>query len=51
MQLTKKIGVLLLGIFLILSGLIPIIKLSFEGLHIIMGLLAIVAGAFLLVDK
>ncbi len=51
MKLTKKIGMILLGVWLILMGLIPILKISFEGRDIIMAILAIVAGAFILVDQ
>jgi hypothetical protein len=51
MRLTNKIGVLLLAIWLIVWGLTQVLKLSFEGMHIVMGILAIVAGAFLLVDR
>ena len=50
MKLTKKIGVILLAVWLILFGLFPIIKLTFEGQAIIMGLLAIAAGVCLLLD-
>ena len=48
MKLTKNLGMLLLGIWLILSGLIPLLHLSFEGLYILMSVLAIAAGAFIL---
>jgi hypothetical protein len=51
MKLTNKIGVLLLAIWLILYGLAAILKLSFEAMPIVMGILAIIAGALLLVDR
>jgi hypothetical protein len=51
MKLTNKIGVLLLAIWLILTGLIAVLTLTFQGMHIVMGILAIVAGAFLAVDR
>jgi hypothetical protein len=51
MKFTKRIGMLLLGIWLILTGLIPMIHLTFEGLPLLMGVLAIAAGAFILVDR
>jgi hypothetical protein len=51
MKLTNKIGVLLLAIWLIVYGLAAIIKLNFEGMPIILGILALVAGAFLIVDR
>jgi hypothetical protein len=51
MKITKKIGVILLSVWLILTGIIPLIKLNFEGLPILMAILAIAAGALLLVDR
>lgn len=51
MKITKKIGVILLAAWLILSGVIPLLKLSFEGLPLLMGILAIAAGVLLLVDR
>ena len=41
----------LLGVWLILSGLINIINLSFAGLGLLMGLLALVAGILLLLGR
>jgi len=51
MKLTKNIGMLLLGIWLIIEGLIPILNFSFSGLGTIMGILAIAAGAFILLGR
>ena len=48
MKLTKNIGMLLLGIWLILNGLIPLLNLYFSGLGTLMAILAIAAGAFIL---
>jgi hypothetical protein len=42
---------LLLAIWLILWGLIEVLSLSFSGLWLIMGLLAIVAGVFILLER
>ncbi len=50
MKLTKNIGMLLLGIWLILEGLIPLLNLSFSGLGTLMEILAIAAGAFILLE-
>jgi hypothetical protein len=47
----KNIGLLLLAIWLILTGLIALFSLSFNGLGIIMGLLAIAAGIFILIGR
>jgi hypothetical protein len=44
MRLPKRLGMILLGIWLILYGLIAIFGLSFSGLPIVMGILAIIAG-------
>lgn len=51
MKLTSSIGMLLLGVWLILSGAIPLLNLGFNGAGTLMAVLAIVAGAFLLVGK
>lgn len=50
-RFTKNIGMLLLSIWLILYGLIALFSLSFNGLGIIMGLLAIAAGIFILIGR
>jgi len=51
MQLNKNLGMLLAGIWLILTGLIPLLSLSFSGLGTLMALLAIVAGALIVVGR
>ena len=51
MKLATSFGMLLLGIWLILTGLIPLLKLNFEGLSMIMAVLAIAAGALILMNK
>lgn len=51
MQPTKNLGMLLLGIFLIITGLVPLLELSFSGLGTIMAVLAIAAGALIIVGK
>jgi hypothetical protein len=51
MHITHNIGFLLLAIWLILTGLIALLGLSFAGLGIIMGILAIAAGIFILIDR
>ncbi len=50
-NLTKNLGMILLGIWLILTGLIPLLHLNFEGLSLIMAILAIVSGALILFDR
>jgi hypothetical protein len=51
MKITKKLGWLLLGIWLVLSGLISLFGLSFTGLGTIMAILAIAAGLLILVER
>jgi hypothetical protein len=47
MKLTKNLGMLLLGIWLIVTGLISLLNLSFSGLGFITALLAIAAGVLI----
>jgi hypothetical protein len=51
MKITKNIGMLLLSIWLILYGLIGLLKFSFAGLDVIMAILAIAAGIFILLGR
>lgn len=51
MKFTKNLGMSLLGIWLIMYGLIPLLNLSFSGLSTLMAVLAIAAGALLLVGR
>ncbi len=51
MRLPKNLGFLLLGIWLILTGLIELLHFSFSGLPIVMAILAIAAGALILFHR
>ena len=51
MRLTRNIGMLLLAIWLVLTGLIPLLKLSFSGLGTVMAILAIAAGVLIVVGR
>jgi hypothetical protein len=51
MKITRNIGFLLLAIWLILTGLIALLSLSFAGLGVIMAILAIAAGIFILLGR
>lgn len=51
MKLTRNAGMLLLGIWLILTGLIPLLRLSFSGLGTLMAVLAIAAGALIALGR
>jgi hypothetical protein len=47
-KVTKSLGMILLGIWLILTGLIPVLKLNVSGMPTIMEVLAIAAGVLIL---
>ena len=48
MKLTKNLGMLLLGIWLILTGIMPLLNLRFSGSGTLMAILAIAAGILIL---
>jgi hypothetical protein len=50
MKLTHSLGMLLLAVWLILTGLIPFVP-ALGGLGIIMNVLAVIAGLLLLVGR
>ena|SRR5688572_4424887 len=50
-RLTRNLGMLLLAIWLILTGLMPLLSLSFQGVGTIMAILAIAAGVLLLIGR
>lgn len=51
MKLTQNLGMLLLAIWLILTGLIALLSFSFQGLGLIMALLAVAAGVLILIGR
>jgi len=51
MKVTRNIGMLLLAIWLILTGLIPLLNFSFSGLGTVMAVLAIAAGIFIIIGR
>jgi hypothetical protein len=51
MKLTRNLGMLLLGIWLILTGLIPLLNLGLSGLSTLMAILAVAAGALILTGR
>jgi hypothetical protein len=51
MKLIKNIGFVLTGIWLILTGLVPLLNFGFSGLGTLMAILAIAAGVFILLGK
>ena len=50
-KMTRNLGMQLLGLWLILTGLIPLLNLSFSGLGTLMAVIAIAAGALILVGR
>lgn len=51
MKATKNLGMLLLGSWLIATGLVPLLNLSFSGLGTLMAVVAIAAGALIIVGR
>jgi hypothetical protein len=51
MKFTRRLGFLLLGIWLILTGLMPLFHLNFSGLGTIMAILAVAAGVLILLER
>jgi hypothetical protein len=51
MGLTKSLGMLLLGIWLILTGLLQIVNIGIPEVGLILSLLAIAAGVLILLGK
>jgi hypothetical protein len=51
MKFTKNLGMLLLAAWLILTGLISLFAFSFQGLSLVMGILAIAAGVLILLGR
>ncbi len=51
MNITKNAGMLLLAIYLILVGLIGVFGINLGQLHIVVPLLALIAGGLILIGK
>ncbi len=51
MKITRRLGTLLLAIFLILYGLVSLFHFSFTGIDLIMGILALAAGILILLER
>jgi hypothetical protein len=51
LRLTRNLGMLLLAIWLILTGLMPLLNVSFSGAGTIMAILAIAAGVLILIGR
>jgi len=50
-RMPNNLGILLLAVWLILTGIIPLFNLTFSGLSIIMAILAIVSGVLLILNR
>jgi hypothetical protein len=51
LRLTKNLGMILLGIWLIMTGLIPLLHFNFQGLPLIMAIFAIATGVLILLGR
>ena len=51
MKLTKSLGMLLLGIWLVVMGLVQVFGISLPAIGTLLPLLAIVAGVFILLGR
>lgn len=50
-RLSKNLGMLLLAIWLIVSGLLPLLNINFPASGIVLALLAVAAGVLLLIRR
>lgn len=50
-KITKKFGMILLAIWLILTGLLQLVKVDIPYIGVVMSILAIAAGVLILLDK
>jgi hypothetical protein len=51
MKITQNLGMLLLAIWLILTGLIGLTNFNFQGLPVVMAILAIASGILILIGR
>jgi hypothetical protein len=51
MKITRNIGMLLLALWLVMTGLIPLLRLSFSGMGTAMAVLAIAAGVLIAIGR
>jgi hypothetical protein len=47
----RRVGWILLGAWLILTGLLALVDMAFAGLTLLLGLLALAAGVLILLDR
>lgn len=51
MKLASNLGMLLLGIWLVLTGALPLLGIAFQGEAAVLNVLAIAAGVLILMNK
>lgn len=51
MKLTKNLGMLLLGVWLVLTGLLQVVHLPIPDLGTILALIAIAAGVLIIIGR
>jgi hypothetical protein len=51
MNLTKSLGMLLLGIWLIVTGVLTVLSVGNPIVHVLLALLAIAAGVFIVLGR
>ena len=51
MKINRNLGMLLLAVWLILEGLVSLLGLSFSGIGLLLGILALAAGVAILLGK
>lgn len=51
MKITRNIGMLVLAVWLILTGLLPLLSISFSGQGTLMAVLAVAAGILLVIGR
>jgi hypothetical protein len=51
MKLTKNLGMLLLAIWLVITGLMQLLGFYFSGLGVLMAVLAIAAGVLIALER
>jgi hypothetical protein len=50
-KITRNIGILLLSVFLVLWGLLPLLSIRFKAEDVVLEILAIAAGVVLLLGR
>jgi len=51
LKTSRNVGTLLLGVWLVLTGLIQLVHLSFTGLSVLMAALALIAGLLVVIGR